>query len=434
MDSIGEAMYALVVRLFPICRSLTGDGVRQTLRLLADPLPGLEILEVPSGTKAFDWVVPPEWNVRQAYVLDPGGRKIIDFAESNLHLVGYSIPVQKKVSLRELQAHLHSLPAQPEAIPYITSYYEERWGFCVSHRQREAITQEGDYTVVIDTDLQPGFLTYAELRIPGEREQEVFLSTYVCHPSMANNELSGPSVTTFLARWLLSEPRRYSYRIVFLPETIGSLTYLSLHLDDMKRKVIAGYNVTCVGDDRAFSYLPSRGGDTLADRAALHVLRHLHPGFLRYTYLDRGSDERQYCAPGVDLPVATVMRSKYGTYPEYHTSLDNLDLVTPTGLQGAYEALQKCIECIEADDRWQTTVLGEPQLGRRGLYPTLSTKETRAQVRDLMNLIAYCDGSRGLLEIAETIGAPMWELVPIAARLAEQGLLAVRRTESGSRS
>jgi aminopeptidase-like protein len=427
MTQIGEEIHALATRLYPITRSITGEGVRETLRILAEHLPGLTLHEVPSGTRVNDWVVPPEWNVREAYVLDPAGARIIDFKRHNLHLVGYSIPVNQKVSLAELQEHLYSLPGQPDAIPYITSYYKERWGFCVTHAQRQAITQEGEYTVVIDSDLRDGSLTYAELLIPGAREEEIFFSTYVCHPSMGNNELSGPTVTTFLAKWLMAAPRKFSYRIIFIPETIGSITYLSRNLDEMKRRVVAGYNVTCVGDDRAWSYLPSRREDSPADRAALHVLAHLHPDFIRYSYLDRGSDERQYCAPGVDLPVASVMRSKYGTYPEYHTSLDDLSLITPSGLQGTYEVLQKCVECLEAeaDGRLRVTVLCEPQLGKRGLYPTLSTKETAAQVRDMMNLIAYSDGTRSLLEIAEKIGAPMWTLIPIAERLKAEGLLEV---------
>jgi aminopeptidase-like protein len=424
MESIGDSMHSLVRRLFPICRSITGDGVRQTLHIIKETLPDLKIQEIPSGTPVFDWVVPREWNIRQAYVLDPRGEKIINFARSNLHLVGYSVPIDCKVTLGELQDHLYSLPDQPDAIPYITSYYQERWGFCITHRQRQTITQEGEYTVRIESELKQGHLTYAELLIPGKQSEEVFFSTYICHPSMANNELSGPAVTTYLARWLGSQKRRYSYRIIFIPETIGSITYLSRNLEVMRRRIIAGYNVTCVGDDRCYSYLPSRAGDTLADRAALHVLKHLHPDFARYSYLDRGSDERQYCAPGVDLPVASVMRSKYGTYPEYHTSLDDLTLVTPGGLQGAYDALQRCVECIEADERLQVTVLCEPQLGKRGLYPTLSTKQSGSQVRDMMNLIAYCDGKLSLLQIAEKLGVPMWELAPHVERLKSQRLLA----------
>jgi aminopeptidase-like protein len=426
VGALGEQMYAMLCRLFPICRSITGNGVRQTLRMIEEEVPGLTLHEVPTGTQVFDWVVPREWNVREAYVLDPDGNRVIDFAQNNLHLVGYSVPVNRKVSLAELHQHLYSLPDQPDAIPYVTSYYHERWGFCVTDRQRRAITKEGEYSVVIDSELKDGHLTYAELRIPGEQEEEVFLSTYVCHPSMANNELSGPVVTTFLAKWLLTKRCRYSYRIVFIPETIGSITYLSRNVHEMKQRVIAGYNITCVGDDRCYSFLPSRRGDSLADRIALHVLKHLHSDFVRYTYLDRGSDERQYCAPGIDLPVASVMRSKYGMYPEYHTSLDNLMLVTPTGLYGAFEVLRICLECVEADERLEATVSCEPQLGKRGLYPTLSTKQTSMQVRNMMNLIAYCDGTHKLLDIAEKINVPVWELMPLVETLKRHELLVAR--------
>ena len=423
MNTDGKSMHHFASELFPICRSITGNGVRETLSIIAKKIPDLEVFEVPSGTQVFDWTVPREWNIRDAYVLDPDGNKIIDFGESNLHVLGYSIPVNAKMPLSELQDHLYSLPDQPTAIPYITSYYQERWGFCVSHEQRQQITQEGEYTVVIDSELKDGHLTYGELLIPGDDEKEIFLSTYVCHPSMANNEVSGPTVTTFLARWLQSQKRRYSFRVVFIPETIGSITYLSRNLEAMQRRTVAGFNITCVGDERAYSFLPSRQETSLSDRAALHVLAHLHPDFTRYTYLDRGSDERQYCSPGVNLPVASIMRSKYGTYPEYHTSLDDLSLVTPAGLQGAYEVLQKCIECIEADEVLRVSVRCEPQLGKRGLYPTLSTKETNDQVRDMMNLIAYCDGARSLLDIAEKINVPIWRIAPIAAKLKGEGLL-----------
>ncbi len=421
---VGFEMYRLVERLFPIPRSITGNGVRQTLRVLQEYLPQLQIHEVPSGTKAFDWTVPKEWNIWDAYILTPDGEKICDFRENNLHVVGYSVPVDKEVTLEELQAHLHSLPEQPDAIPYITSYYKERWGFCITHRQREQL-KPGTYRVVIRSELKDGSLTYGELILPGQRREEIFLSTYICHPSMANNELSGPAVTTFLARWLQEQERRYTYRIVFIPETIGSLVYLSRHLDEMKRHIIAGFNITTVGDDRAYSFLPSRLGNTLADRVALHVLHHKHPDFIRYTFLDRGSDERQYCAPGIDLPVVSIMRSKYGTYPEYHTSLDNLGLVSPSGLFGAYDVLKTAIVCLEANEVLQVTVLGEPQLGRRGLYPTLSTKETARQVARMMNLLAYADGQHDLLGIAERIGEPMWELLPIVERLKQEGLLRV---------
>jgi aminopeptidase-like protein len=422
MLEIGQSIYRLASELFPICRSITGDGVRETLDILKREIGALEVHEVPTGTRAFDWVVPLEWNIHDAYILSPDGDKIVDFQDSNLHVVGYSPPINAVLSLDELQEHLYSLPEQPDAIPYITSYYRERWGFCLTHRKRQSLTP-GEYTVVIDSELKEGSLTYGELILPGKIEEEIFFSTYICHPSMGNNELSGPTVLTHIVKWLQTIERRYTYRIIFIPETIGSLVYLSRNLGVMRERIVAGYNITCVGDDRHYSYLASRYGDTLADRVAKHVLRHMHPGFKEYSYLDRGSDERQYCSPGVDLPVASIMRTKYGEYPEYHTSLDDLELISPEGLGGAYKVIQRCIECLEANETLKVTVLGEPQLGMRGLYPTLSTKESGAQVRDMMNLLSYADGSNSLLDIAERIGVPMWNLLLVTRKLKDHDLL-----------
>lgn len=415
---IGNDIHKLAKKLWPLNRSLTGQGVIDTLNEISKHISDLNIKSVKSGTKVFDWVVPREWAVHEAYIVTPDGKKICDFSENNLHLVGYSIPFEGTLSLKELKEHLYTLPEQPKAIPYITSYYKERWGFCLAQEQLDTL-EEGIYKVVISSTLFDGKLNYGELIIKGKSDKEIFLSTYICHPSMANNELSGPTVVTFLAKWLQGiENLEYSYRIIFIPETIGSITYLSQNFKEMKEKVIAGFNVTCVGDDRAYSFVPSRNGKTISDKIAKHVLKWIDTNFVKYSWLDRGSDERQYCAPGIDLPIASILRTKYGQYMEYHTSLDDLEnVVTPKGLNGGYWAIRKAIKAIEKNKKYKVSILCEPQMGKRGLYPTLSTKEVDKEVKLMMDFISLCDGESSLLEIADSLNVPMWDLYDIVKEL-----------------
>ena len=421
---IGNEIHNFAKKLWPINRSITGKGVRETLRLISVHLKNLEIKSVPSGTKVFDWSIPKEWNVEEAYIITPNGKKICDFSKNNLHLVGYSIPFEGNVSFNELKKHLYSIPDQPKAIPYVTSYYEERWGFCISQEQYNTL-ENGTYKVVVKSNLSNGEMNYGELLIKGKSNKEIFLSTYICHPSMANNELSGPSVVTFLAKWIQDIGETdYSYRIIFIPETIGSITYLSLNHKKMKKNIFAGFNVSCVGDNRAYSFLPSRNGNTISDYIAKHILKWIEPNYVSYSWLDRGSDERQYCAPGIDLPIASILRTKYGEYPEYHTSLDNLDnVVTPKGLDGGYWAVRKAIEAIEKNKNYKITVMGEPQMSKRQLYSTLSTKDKDKDVRLMMNFISFCDGHTPLLKIAEHLNLPIWELYDLVNLLKSHSLI-----------
>jgi len=415
VNIVGQKMYDWAVDLFPINRSLSGNGVRQTLQYIKNIIPELKVNEVPSGTKCFDWTVPQEWNCGDGYIVDPDGNKICNFKVNNLHIVGYSTPVDKEIELEELIEHLYYLEDQPTAIPYITSYYSPRWGFCLSFNEFQKL-KKGTYKVKINSELKDGNLTYGEIKIKGESEKEIFLSTYVCHPSMANNELSGPVVTTALVNFIKSlEGRKYSYRIVFIPETIGSITYISRNIDEMKKNIIAGFNISCIGDDRSYSYIPTRYGNTLSDKVSKHILKNID--YVEYSFLDRGSDERQYCSPGVDLPIATICRTKYGAYPEYHTSLDDLTVISPSGLYGGYDKIKKAIELLEMNNYYKVNVLCEPQLGKRGLYPTISTKTSGAVVATMMNFLAYADGSNDLIDIANIIGVQAEELFDIVHKM-----------------
>lgn len=424
MKQTHQNIYDLAVRLYPIHRSLTGEGVRQTLEIIKEMLPNLEIKSIPSGTKCFDWEIPKEWKIRDAYIVTPDGKKIANFKENNLHIVGYSTPQRAKMPFEELKKHIYTLPSMPDAIPYVTSYYKESWGFCMSHNEFCAM-RDGEYNVFIDSELFDGVMNYGELIIKGESEKEILLSTYICHPSLANNEVSGPAVTTYLADWIASKRGRYTYRILFIPETIGSIYYLSRHLEEMKKNTIAGFNITCIGDERAYSFISTRDGNTLTDRVARVVLKQIDANYIEYPFIESGSDERKYNAPGVDLPVISVMRSKYGEYPEYHTSKDDLTIISPKGLGGGFEALKKMIEAIEANERYRVTTLCEPQLGKRGLYPTTSTHDTWKQVKALKNLLAYCDGTEDLISVCERIDESLTTILPIVERLKAEGLLEV---------
>lgn len=421
---LGDAMHKWASDLFPICRSLTGSGVRESLHYLSLHLDGLKVHSVPSGTAVFDWTIPLEWSIEDAYVLDPTGNKVIDFKNSNLHVLNYSTPVDVELSLHQLNEHLYSLPDMPTAIPYVTSYYAPRWGFCLAQEERDKL-KDGLYRAVIKSNHYHGCLNYAEYFLKGETDEEILISTYICHPSMANNELSGPVVTTALANLIRELPsRKYSYRFVFVPETIGAITFISENLAHLKSKVVGGFVLTCIGDERNYSYLQSKQGDTLSDRAAMHSMKSLVGDYRLYDFLSRGSDERQYCAPGVDLPIGSIMRTRYGDYPEYHTSLDNLSLVTASGLAGGLEVCFETIKLIEANETYIVTVYCEPQLGKRGLYPTISSMALDyTDVRTLTNLIAYCDGKHDLIAIAEKINVNARKLIPVVKRLVDEGLL-----------
>ena len=422
---LGCEMFDLAKDLYPITRSITGNGVRQTHDILRTILPGLITHEIESGVRCFDWTIPDEWNIKSAYIEKMDGRRVVDFADCNLHVVMYSEPIDRIVTRAELEEHLHSRPDMPNAIPYITSYYRRSWGFCVSETQRRSLTDD-QYRVVIDSTLEPGSLSYADVVFPGRTDEEVLISTYTCHPSMGNNEVSGMVVAAFLGRWLAAlSDRRYTYRLVFVPETIGAIAYISRHIQEMKAKTVAGFVITCVGDDGDYSYMPSRQGNTLADRAAVHALNHVvKKDFKAYSYLERGSDERQYCAPGINLPVCSIMRTKYGVFPQYHTSLDNLGFISAEGLYGGFAANRACLESIEVNEVYHTTTVGEPWLYPRNLRPPLTFGVGLPKwSRDISNILAYADGTVDLIGIADLLGESVLDIAEVAKLLKEAKLL-----------
>ncbi|MCB0550052.1 MAG: DUF4910 domain-containing protein [Phaeodactylibacter sp.] len=416
-------MYALAERLFPICRSITGEGVRQSLQVLKAYIP-LDIHEVPSGTAVFDWAVPREWNIREAWVRGPAGDKIIDFRQHNLHVLNYSVPIHRCIGLSELKAHLFTLPEQPELIPYRTSYYQENWGFCLPHRQYEALP-EGEYEVYIDSSLEDGHLTFGEYFLPGATEEEVLFSAHICHPSLANDNLSGVSLLTFLARELQQTDRRFSYRFLFIPGTIGSITWLALN-EEKTRNISHGLVASLLGDPGGFTYKRSRRGNAVIDRAVEHVLRHSGHPYRVMDFIPYGYDERQFCSPGFNLPVGNLTRSSFGSFPEYHTSADNLDFVRPQHLETSFEVYRKVVEVLEGNFSFRNlNPKCEPQLGKRGLYDAIGGhSDGKAMQMALLWVLNLSDGEHSLLDIAERAGCP-FALVQQASRaLAGAGLLA----------
>ena len=416
-------MKALITDLYPICRSITGEGLRETLRRLQRLVP-LDIREVASGTQVLDWTVPKEWSIRDAYVADATGKRVIDFKKSSLHVLNYSAPIRKRMPLADLRDHLHTLPDHPDWVPYRTSYYKEAWGFCAAHRVVEALPP-GDYDVVIDSTLAPGALSYGELVIPGSTTDEVLISCHACHPSLANDNLSGIAVAVALADVLAALPkRRFTYRFLFIPGTIGSITWLATHPDTIPR-IRHGLVLSCVGDGGGFTYKRSRRGNAPVDRAVAHALRHSRAAHTLRDFVPYGYDERQYCSPGFDLPVGCFMRTPNGEYPEYHTSADNLDLVRPAALEESLGVLRAIVAVLEGDGRYRnTSPKGEPQLGRRGLYgSTGGAAHLPGFEFALLWVLNFSDGAHSLLDIAERAGLPFATIRGAADALEAQGLL-----------
>jgi len=418
----GQLLHDLMSTLYPICRSITGEGVRETLRQLQQHIP-LEIREVASGTKVFDWTVPVEWNIQDAYIATTRGEKVIDFRRNNLHVVNYSVPVRGTFKRADLDEHLHSLPERPDWIPYRTSYYKENWGFCLTHRQLSELN-EPEYEVCIDSSLRPGHLSYGEVFLPGATEEEVLISCHICHPSLCNDNLSGIAVATYLAKVMQKIVRRFSYRFVFIPGTIGSITWLAQN-QERTNLIRHGVVLTGVGDSGNVTYKRSRQGNAYVDRAITHILNHRVRAHRVVDFSPYGYDERQYCSPGFNLPVGCFMRTSHGEYPEYHTSADNLEFVTSEALQESLEILLHAIHVIENDARLlNTNPYCEPQLGRRGLYRAIAGQKEGAQKEmALLWVLNLSDGQHTLLDIAERANTPFEVIYSAACALKECNLL-----------
>ena len=430
-SDLGGEMYRFISELYPICRSITGEGFRETLRLIQKHIP-LTIHEVPSGTRVFDWTVPREWNIRDAYIKNARGERIVDFKKCNLHVISYSIPIHRTIPFQELKEHLYTLPDHPDWIPYRTSYYKDNWGFCLTHRQMVDMQEEA-YEVCIDTSFKEGHLSYGECCIPGKTSDEILVSCHACHPSLCNDNLSGIAVTTWLAKVLAGRPSQYSSRFLLIPGTIGSITWLALHEKELA-KIKHGFVVTGVGDAGAYTYKRSRRGDAEVDRAFVHVMQHCQQDYRIIDFFPYGYDERQYCSPAFNLPVGCFMRTRHGTYPQYHTSADNLDFVQAQSLEGSFNLCLAAINVLQNNQRFQNQAPKcEPQLGKRGLYRAIGAQATEA-VHELALLwvLNMSDGMNSLLDIADRAGIPFDRIHHAAKLLTEHGLLKELSLYAGS--
>src|SRR5713101_1049167 len=422
LANIGQELHRFAEELYPICRSITGDGIRRTLRMIQNRIP-LQTFEVPTGTVVFDWTVPKEWNIRDAYIKDAAGKRVVDFLQCNLHVMNYSAPVHATMPLSELKPHLFTLPENPDWTPYRTSYYQENWGFCLPHNQL-LVLEDGDYEVCIDSTLEDGHLTYGEYYLPGRSTDEVLISCHACHPSLANDNLSGVTVSAFLAQFLSGRDLHYSYRFLFIPGTIGAITWLARNRETVEH-IRHGLVLTCIGDAGGFHYKKSRRGNAEIDRAVAHILHHYsdYPEILDFS--PYGYDERQYCSPGFNLPIGCLMRSVWGTFPEYHTSADNLDFISAESLAESLQVCASIFELLENNRSYQNLApFCEPQLGRRGLYHSTGGTSPEAEIHARLWVLNMSDGHHSLLDIAERSGFPFAILNDAAELLSRNGLLA----------